>query len=179
MCLSSCFFLICVTCAACSTAWDAKLRDYEAVLTALRDLVDGEMKKTGREYVLVGRSNHERKFSKGAESNDDFMLAMIKVTRRVFSDDGNDDDDDDDDGGTGRGGDGGEGGGGAGKQSPRRRLFFYDWRAVSESAKAAGEWKRADELHQDDAASTLQIEAFTRWSSRALPDGFAVRLPRR
>ena len=58
-------------------------------LTAFRDVVDEEMKKTGREYVIVGRSNHARAYEKGrAEKNDAFMVAMGNVARRVFSDEG-------------------------------------------------------------------------------------------
>ena len=125
---------------------DAELAKYRADLTALRDVVDKEMKKTGREYALVGRSNHVQGFKKGAEANAAFMVAMARVAEEVFSD------------------------------ADKKNVFFYDWRAVSEAAAEAGRWRQADNLHQDEAASELQVRAFTKWSARTLPERFAVRL---
>lgn len=61
----------------------AKLDEYTEDMDQLVRLVDKEMKKTGRPYALVGKSNHNRGFRKGTV-NFKFMVEMGEAVKRVF-----------------------------------------------------------------------------------------------
>ena len=60
-----------------------KLNEYKKDMAALVKLLDKEMEKSGRPYVLVGKSNHNRGFEEGTvEFN--FIRAMGKAVKAVF-----------------------------------------------------------------------------------------------
>ena len=61
----------------------AKLDEYMEDMDALVRLVDKEMKKIGRPYALVGKSNHNRGFRKGTV-NFKFMVEMGEAVKLVF-----------------------------------------------------------------------------------------------